>query len=177
MSSAAATSISMKISGPGAVNDSTIKAGEEVSVDLYIANDTVFTGFSIGFTIKSPSIKSITHIPDSGNGLNENGDIKGYNGWEDKSIWDFGGIFAVERDWDGQLPELLGFGGLCIKKDYLPHKLAKVLSFDMIVPDTGMITIDSSFFPPGGRWMFSAPPPGRAEEPQWGGPYSFRVIK
>jgi len=171
-----ATSVSMKISGPGAVNDSTIQAGKEVSVDIYVVNDTVFSGFSLGFSIKSPAIKSITHVPDSGNGLNENGDIKGHNGWQDKSIWDFAGILVVERNWDGKLPELLGFGGLCIKKDYLPHDLVKVLSFEIIVPEAGMITIDSSFFPPGGKWMFAASP-GPAEVPKWGGPYTFKVIK
>lgn len=177
VSSVLASSVSMKISGPGAVNDSTIKAGDTVSVDIYIANDSVFKGYSLGFTVKSPTIKTVVHVVDSGNGLNERGDIKGYNGWDDKSIWDFGGVFVVERDWDGELPEIVGFGGLSIKKIYEPHELAKVLSFEMIVPDTGVITIDSSFFPPGGTWMFSAPPPGRMEEPDWLGPYTFKVIK
>jgi hypothetical protein len=177
VSSVLAGSVSMKISGPGAVNDSTIKAGEQVSVDIYIANDTIFKGYSLGFAIKSPTIKTVVHVVDSGNGLNDRGDIKGYNGWDDKSIWDFGGVFVVERDWDGELPEILGFGGLSIKKLYEPHELAKVLSFELIIPDTGVITIDSSFFPPGGTWMFSAPPPGRTEEPDWLGPYTFKVIK
>lgn len=177
VSSALASSVSMGISGPGAVNDSTIKVGEKVSVDIFIANDTIFKGFSIGFTVKSPTIKSVVHVVDSGKGLNDGGDIKGYNGWNDKSIWDFGGVFAVERDWDGELPELLGFGGLCVKKKYESHDLAKVLSFEMIVPEAGEIIIDSSFFPPGGTWMFSSPPPGRAEEPDWMGPYTFKVVK
>lgn len=177
VSSVLASSVSMKISGPGAVNDSTIKAGDTVSVDIYIANDSVFKGYSLGFTVKSPTIKTVVHVVDSGNGLNDRGDIKGYNGWDDKSIWDFGGVFVVERDWDGELPEIVGFGGLSIKKIYEPHELAKVLSFEMIVPDTGVITIDSSFFPPGGTWMFSAPPPGLTEEPDWLGPYTFKVIK
>jgi len=177
VSPAAIPLVSMKLSGPGAVNNSTIKAGENVLVDIYIANDTFFTGFSLGFTVKSPMIKNIIHVIDSGNGLNENGDIKGYNGWQDKSIWDFGGVFTVEHDWDGELPEVLGFGGLCIEKQYLPHDLMKVLSFEMIVPDTGLITVDSSFFPPGGRWIFLAPPPGQTEEPNWLGPYTFKVVK
>jgi hypothetical protein len=177
VSSILASSVSMRISGPGTINDSTIKAGEKVSVDIYVANDSVFKGYSLGFTVKSPTIKTIVHVADSGNGLNDYGDIKGYNGWDDLSIWDFGGVFVVERDWDGELPEILGFGGLCIKKNYEPHDLAKVLSFEMIVPDTGEITVDSSFFSPGGIWMFSAPPPARAEEPDWLGPYTFKVVK
>ncbi|MFQ6008794.1 MAG: hypothetical protein ACE5K8_07590, partial [Candidatus Zixiibacteriota bacterium] len=170
-----AASVSMKISGPGVVNDTTIKAGEKVSVDIYIANDTVYTGFTLGFSITSPSIKSIIHVPDSNNGLNPNGDVKGHNGWEDASIWDFEGVFvSAKSDWDGQLPDLIGFGGVCFKNEYKPHDLMKVISFDMIVPDTGMITVDSSFFPPAGKWMFAGAPTGKTEEPKWGGPYNFR---
>jgi hypothetical protein len=172
-----AISVSMKVSGPGVVNDTTVKAGQPVSVDIYVANDTVYTGFTLGFSIKSPSIKSITHVHDSTKGLNQNGDVKGHNGWGDASIWDFDGVFSVESDWNGQLPDLIGFGGVCFKKEYRPHDLMKVLSFDIVVPDTGMITVDSSFFPPGGKWMFAGDNPSLTKEPQWGGPYKFKVIK
>ncbi len=177
ISSGWSSGISLKISGPGAVNDSTIKAGEKVSVDIYVANTDIYTGFSFGFKILSPTIKNIVHVTDSGNGLNERGDIKGYNGWNDKSIWDFGGVFPVECDWDGILPDTLGFGGLCVKKEYTPHDMMKVLSFEIIVPDAGKLTIDSSYFPPGGRWMFAPSPPGNIEEPKWYGPYIFNVVK
>jgi hypothetical protein len=54
VSSILASSVSMKISGPGAVNDSTIKVGEKVTVDIFIVNDTVFRGYSLGFTVKRP---------------------------------------------------------------------------------------------------------------------------
>jgi hypothetical protein len=173
-----AISVSMKLSGPGAVNDTTIKAGQKVSVDIYVANDTVVTGFTLGFSIKSPSIKSITHVYDSSKGLTEDGDVKAYNGWEDTSIWDFEGVFVSGKsDWDGQLPDLIGFGGVCFKNDYRPHDLKRVLSFDIVVPDTGMIVVDSSFFPPGGNWMFAGPPPDQIKVPKWGGPYKFKVIK
>ncbi len=169
--------VQVKISGKGAVNDSTIKAGEPVSMDIYIENDSLFTGFSLGFALTSPDIKKVIHVSDKGNGLNKNGDVKGYNGWQDKSIWNYGGVFVVERDWDGKLPELLGFGGLCIQREYKPHKLQKCLSFDLIIPTPGTITVDSSFYPPGGTWLFAAPKPGATQTPQWGGPYTYKVIK
>ena len=167
-----ATDVSMGISGPGAINDSTIKAGEKVSVDIYWANDHQPMGFTTGFKIVSETIKKIIHVPDSGNGINPRGDVKGYNGWEDRSIWDLQGVFVVERDWDGILPDTIGFGGAVVKKRYKPHPKQKVLSFDIIVPDTGILVIDSSFFPPGGYWKFG--PEGR---PTWAGPYRFRVVK
>ena len=175
--SAMAGSISMKLSGPGAINDSTIQAGKNVSVDIYISNDSIYSGFSFGFAFKSPDIKKIIHVSDSLPSLNENGDIKGFNGWEDKSIWNFGGVYAVENDWNGEMPELLGFGGLSIQQQYQPHDIQKCLSLNMMLPETGTITIDSAFYPPGGGWMFASPAEDGVHQPKWGGPYTFKVVK
>lgn len=173
VSSLSASSISMKISGPGAVNDSTIKSGEKVSFDLYVANDASYKGFSLGLKVTSPEIKNITHVSDKGNGLNTNGDIKGYNGWDDRSIWDLAGVFVVELNWDGLLPELIGFGGICKSMEYVPHKMDKKLSFELIIPDSGTIVVDSSFFPPSGYWLLTPP----STKPEWGGPYKFKVVE
>lgn len=168
-----AASISMKISGPGAVNDSTIKAGESVNFDIYMTNDAIYKGFSLGFEVSSPDIKQVTHVPDKGSGLNKNGDIKGYNGWNDRSIWDLAGVFIVEKDWNGLLPDLIGFGGVCKSMEYTPHKNEKKLSFEMTIPEAGTIVVDSCFFPPTGYWLFTPP----SESPEWGGPYQFKVVK
>jgi len=102
------TKVTLAISGPGAVNDTTIKAGEPVSVDIYWENgDDDRRGFTTGFKITSETIKNITHVADSGNGINDFGDVKAHNGWEGFSAWDFSGIRAVLIDWDGQLPDLI----------------------------------------------------------------------
>lgn len=173
-----AGSVDMRISGPGAVNDSTIKAGETVSVDIYCANDTLRTGFTLGFQLMSGDIKSVVHVADKGNGLNDNGDIKGHNGWQDKSVWDFAGVMTVERSWDGTLPDTIGLGGLSIKKGYYSEKVSKKMSFNIMVPEAGTLVIDSAYFPPGGKWLFSSPPRvAPAESPMWGGPYKFKVVK
>ncbi|MFQ5499181.1 MAG: hypothetical protein ACE5FH_05885 [Candidatus Zixiibacteriota bacterium] len=173
-----AASVRLEISGPGAVNDSTIKANEKVSVELWFTNDSIRTGFTLGFAIKSPDIKKVIHLADSGNGLNENGDIKGFGGWQDRSVWDLGGIYTVERDWDGQVPELIGFGGVCVKQRYKPHELEKHLSFDLVVPSPGTLVIDSAFYPPGGKWLYSSPVSIAAPvSPDWSGPYKYTVIK
>ncbi|MBU8934269.1 MAG: hypothetical protein KOO62_09710 [candidate division Zixibacteria bacterium] len=172
----AASEITMQLSGPGAVDDTTIKAGEPVSVDIFVMNDSLYTGFSIGFSVVSKDMKKIVHVTDSTGGLNENGDLKGYNGWNDKSIWNFG-LYTVEKDWDGVLPELLGFGGLCVQREYQPHESQKCLSFEVIFPEPGTVVIDSAFYPPGGRWLFAGPSPETAHEPIWGGPYKFKVVK
>ncbi|MBU0983611.1 MAG: hypothetical protein KKA42_07060 [candidate division Zixibacteria bacterium] len=165
--------IKMKISGKGAVDANTIKAGEPVSVDIYWSNDKEGRrGFTCGFKVTSKDIKEIVHVVDSGKGLNPRGDIKGHNGWQDASVWDFAGVWTPEVDWDGKLPDQIGFGGAVVKKQYGPHELTKVLSFDIIVPEAGTIVIDSAFFPPGGYWKF-----GSGEKMTWDGPHTYKVVK
>lgn len=168
-----AASVSLGLSGPGAVNDSTIKVGEKVSIDIILENDSVYAGFTLGFSLSSPDIAEVIHVADTAGGANERGDVKGYGGFEDRSIWDLAGLFVVERDWDGKLPDLLGFGGVCVKQRYNAHEKGKRMSFDLIVPEAGTLVIDSAFFPPGGNWMYSPP----AHEPDWDGPYNFKVVK
>lgn len=163
--------VTLAISGPGAVNDSTIKAGQPVDLDIYCANDKDRTGFSLGFAIKSPSIKSIKHVADS-TGMNETGNIKGHNAWDGKVVFDFD-IGANEIDWDGKLPDLVGFWGLCIKRVLPPLESTKAFSIRVIVPDTGILVVDSSYFPPAGSWLYAPP----AHAPAWSGPYSFKVVK
>ena len=165
-------SVSMRLSGPGAVNDSTIKAGEPVDLDIYCGNDKDRTGFSLGFAVKSPNIKTITHVADSGNGLNPTGNVKGHNAWEGKVVFDFD-IGANEIDWDGKLPDLIGTWGLCIKRVLPPMEPTKAFSIRVIVPDTGTLTVDSSYFPPAGSFLYAPP----AKVPAWGGPYNFHVVK
>ena len=145
--------IVLKLSGPGAVNDSTIKAGEKVAIEWHMSNKKPRRGISIGFKFTSPDIEKVVHVADSGNGINENGDVKGYNGWQDKSIFDLTGVLAAQKDWDGMLPDTLGFGALVVKNSYEPHEMTKTLSVDLIVPTPGTLMIDSTFFPPGGNWQ------------------------
>ena len=173
-STMAAGSISAKISGPGVINDSTIKAGEPFSIDIYMTNDTLRRGMSFGFKLTSDDIKQVIHVKDTVEHVrgNENGDIQGHNGWEDKSVWDFSGLLATETDWDGKLPDTIGFAGVVIKQRYEPHDLAKNISLDLIVNEPGVLVFDSSFFPPGGKWKYD-----NNEKPAWGGPYRFKVVK
>lgn len=168
-----AIDIDLKLSGKGVVNDSTVKAGEPFSVDVIITNDGNFKGFSFGFKLLSNDIESITHPADSGKGLNKNGDVKGYAEFADRSLFDLGGVYAVEKNWDGKFPELLGFGGISTKTFYEPHEAAKKLSFDLLINEEGQFLIDSSFFPPSGKWLFVPP----ESPPVWRGPYLFHVVK
>jgi len=169
------TTISAGVSGKGAVNDSTVIAGEPFSVDIYFANDSIQRAFTLGFKLTSDNIKQVVHVADSGKGLSTKGDIKGHNGWQDKSIWDFNGLFVVETNWDGALPDTIGFGGVCIKQAYNPHEKQKCISLELVVPTEGTLVVDSSFWPPSGIWVFAGDDQS-ARSPKWQGPYKFKVV-
>jgi hypothetical protein len=164
--------VEMKISGPGAINDSTIKVGEPLTFDFYFSNDTIRRGFSCGFRWLSDDIKTIIHVADSGNGLNDYGDVKGLNGWENKSVFDFTGILVSADDWDSNLPDTVGLVGIVLKKRWHPQALQKQIVMEMIVPEPGTLVVDSCFFPPGGEWMYD-----NEQSPGWGGPYRFQVVE
>lgn len=175
---ALAASISVELSGEGAVDPNTIRAGEPVTLDIYIENDEPRAGMTMGFRLHSTNIMEIVHVKAPGEGLNDSGDVKGYNGFGDASVWDLFGMFVVERSWDGKLPDTIGFGGVCNEQTYDPHEREKKLSFEIIVPEPGTLVMDSSYYPPSGIWMFSSRPNTiPSEHPEWEGPYKFQVVK
>lgn len=171
--------IKVKVSGVGAVDESTIKAGQKFFLDVYLSNDKPHKAMTFGLKLSSPDIKNVIHVADSGKGLTKNGDIKGYNGWQDKSVWDLGGVWISSiSDWDGKLPDFVGVGGATVKQRFQPQDFTKQLSFEMIVPEPGTLIVDSTFFPPGGKWKFSEKgESGQDEVPAWNGPYKFKVVK
>lgn len=180
------TIVSLGLSGPGAVNDSTIKVGQPVSVDIYWTNkDEDRRAFTTGFKVFSETIKSIKHWPDSGKsytlpdsskGISELGDIRAHAGWEGTNVWDFTGLRIISIDWNGTLPDTIGFAGLVVKNRYGPHDKKKVLSWAMVVPQAGTITVDSTFFRPGNQWVIIGPD-AKEVKPVWGGPYKFKVVE
>lgn len=180
---AMSSTVSIKLSGAGKVNDSTIKAGQKVSLDIYFDNEVPRMGLSLGFRIFSPdkSITTILHPADSGNGIEDSkggvrGDIKGYNGFEDKAIFNLLNK-AVITNWDGKLPDTMGIMTMVFGKIWKPQPVQKCYSIDIIVPTAGLIAVDSSFFPPGGRWMMVTEANKPEHFPTWKGPYKYKVVK
>lgn len=175
----AGNGIKLALSGEGVVNDSTIKAGQPVTVEIHFENDTTRSVFTAGFAITSPDIKTITHVKNADGSMVDSSHVKGYNGFEDKSVWDMTGLKVMEIDWDGNLPELLGFGGVAIRQGMQKQDWTKQISFDIVVPSAGTIVIDSSFYPPRNPWVFATPARAGGEPvyPDWYGPYTIKVVE
>ncbi len=171
--------VSMKISGPGRVDDTTIKAGQKVTFDVYITNEIDRQGLSVGFKFFSPdsSIKEIKHPADSGKGMeNTAGDAKAYGPYEGHTTFDIMNAFVTDN-WDGQLPDVAGFMAHIMKKVYKAHETTKAYSIDLVVPTPGTLAVDSSFFGAGGVWMMVTDPQMEPHQPAWKGPYTFKVVK
>ncbi|PWB74489.1 hypothetical protein C3F09_03925 [candidate division GN15 bacterium] len=179
VASGMAATVSMKLSGAGKVNDSTIKAGEKVSLDIYFDNEKPRMGLSLGFKLSSPdkSITTIVHPADSGKGLAPSaGDIKGYGIYANKSVFKVLNQ-PVLADWDGKLPDVMGFMTMVLKDPWATQPVAKNYSIDLIVPTAGTLVVDSAFFPPGGKWIFVTEANQPPDIPVWKGPYKFKVVK
>ncbi len=106
--------------------------------------------------------------------------MKGHNGWQNTDVWDFAGIWTPSPNWDGVLPDTMGFAGAVMGKRYNKHEAMKVLSWEMIIPEAGTLVVDSCFIPPGTVWQIIHQPAkdSRTEtKPSWGGPYVFKVVE
>lgn len=178
-----ATTISMKLSGPGVVNDSTVKAGQKVSLDIYSENNEEWQGITFTFKMTSPTIKKV-EFPSDSTGINERGNVHGFNGWQDKSIWDLF-VKVPEYELNGELPEVFGVGAAVVKNKYKSHPKQKILSFDVRFTETGAVIIDSTSIPGNGGSVWKVArsprvtPVGKeSQEPvKWNGPVRFKVVK
>lgn len=173
------TGVKITISGEGVVNDSTIKVGKPVTVEVHFANDTTRSVFTTGFKMTSDDVKTIKHVKDDNSIFLDSVWVGGYNGFQDKTIWDMTGLRVVPIDWDGNMPELIGFGGVAVRQGLPKQDFTKQFSWDFIAEQTGTIVIDSSFYPPRNRWIFATPERAGGEpvEPDWYGPYTITVIE
>lgn len=179
MASGMSATVSMQLSGAGKVNDSTIKAGEKVTLDIYFDNDKPRMGLSLGFKISSPdkSITTVVHPADSGKGLTPSvGDIKGHGIYADKSVFKVLNQ-PVLSDWDGKLPDVVGIMTMVMKGNWDKQPVQKGYSIDLIVPTPGTLVVDSAFFAPGGKWIFVTAAEQPPDVPAWKGPYKFKVVK
>ncbi|HSH00405.1 MAG TPA: hypothetical protein VLB27_10165, partial [candidate division Zixibacteria bacterium] len=101
--------------------------------------------------------------------------ILAFNGFEDKSIWDMGGLRTPVRSWDGSLPDTVLIGGVAMNKGLEPCKMTHFVSFALQADAAGTLCIDSAFVEPGGDWLFASTE--GSIRPGWNGPYCVTVVK
>jgi hypothetical protein len=164
------------LSGPGVIDDTTIAAGQPVTLEFHLTNDQNRRGLSMGFEISSDDIEKIVHVADSGNGMTPLGDIKAYNGFETNQYFDLKGLWININAWSGDLPDTVGFAGLNLRTVYPPHPLMKAFTCDIMVPTPGTLVVDSTFCRPGITWK-AFDMEEKEEYPTWHGPYNFKVVQ
>lgn len=177
--SAFAQSVGVQVGGEGVIGKDSVKAGSPFSLDIFMSNDTVQTGFTLGFKLSGKNgLKKVTpawstSMEDSA--FNAASNISAYNGFQDASVWDFGKLMKSVRSWDGALPDSILVGGIAMNSRWEPCDMTHYISFNFKSADAGTLCIDSAFIPPSGAWLYSNG--SGSTEPEWGGLYCVTVVK
>ena len=168
------SALRLEVSGEGAIGKDKIKSGVPFMIDVYASNGGDQSGFTVGFEFTGKDgLKSVVHVfdKDADSATYHLSSISAYNGFEDRSIWDLGGLQRRVDSWDGNLPDSALVGGISMNNVWKATAEKKYFSFEMIAVGSGTLCIDSAYIPPGGAWMFAPGP-----NPVWEGPYCFKVI-
>lgn len=96
--------------------------------------------------------------------------------------WDDGGIFIQPFSVDGSGIDTIGFGGFAIFDPGVPGGFDDVPFTLTVGPIDEMyegyqLCLDSTFYPPGGRWVWSFRNEPYEIVPDWGGPYCYTIRK
>ena len=166
----------------------------------YIALDSIAGGYYSGDTVivNQPVrfVFRLVYTPGDGSGIT--GSTNGFQVWTKKNgsytnnftpitydtlpitwsnIYD-GGVFMDPRGVDGIGKDTVGFGGFAMFKpgfqDGFNSLVWWVETTPLAVGDT--LCIDSSFYPPGGTWLWSTNGPLGAFAPGWSGRACFVVV-
>ncbi|HOD66770.1 MAG TPA: hypothetical protein PLR32_00550 [candidate division Zixibacteria bacterium] len=154
----------------GLVADGQIQAGKKITFHLRFTNKTGLpvAGFANGFRVYSPD------------GATWGTTVADTTGLMPKGLMD-GGMFITTFGISGSGADTVGFGGFRILKDGLPDGWSDVPATITIGPIPASmvgktVCLDQSFFPPGGYWLWSLEDQVE-NEPDFGGPYCFKIVK
>ncbi len=155
-------------------------------VDGLYATDSIYAGIPITFHIRFTNNTSKTILASTcGLKVYSPDGIKwdttyGYRDEETmpSSVYD-GGHFINTFSLTGSGADTVGFGGFKIKGTGMPDGFDKVVYYVQIGPiakkySGKKICVDSTFYPPGGAWLWSLPQ--ESFQPTWYGPYCYTVV-
>ena len=125
------------------------------------------SGLTHGFKVFSPD------------GANWNTTSGSFTDAIDENMYD-GGRFVQTFSVTGSAYDTIGFGGFAIQSDGVPDKFNSVAFAIQVGPinpsyNGKTICIDSSFYPPGGVWLWALPADNPVE-PDWDGERCFRIV-
>jgi hypothetical protein len=154
----------------GLSGEGTIHAGQPVTLYFRFINKSGLnvTGLSHGLKIYSPDGATW------GGARADTTDKMG------KLVFD-GGVFFNPMNVDGKAVDTIGMGAFRIQKSGLKDGYDEVTMYLTIgpIPESAIgktICVDSTFFPPGGAWLWSLEKQ-RNTYPSWDGPHCFKVTK
>jgi hypothetical protein len=150
--SAFAQPAEVQISASGVIFADDIN-GLDGKVGLGFTYDFLVEARTTAGTQNGATLGFVIYSPDGANG-NLVHDIAMGADWGGTTYWDLpSGILTL--DVDGTLPEQILTGGATIAKGFNSAVYVPVLTFQIDMIDSGVVCIDSMFFPPAGEWVMT----------------------
>ncbi|MBU8934825.1 MAG: T9SS type A sorting domain-containing protein [candidate division Zixibacteria bacterium] len=157
--------ITVELSGPGAGPGNTINCNQPVTFNINLDNTTgeFIQGMTNGYRIYSPD--GATWQPPISD------TVGGLGAYLD------GGVFINEFSIDGMGADTIGLGGFYMFTNGIPpgyNETVMTITTQVSCVDSGFtLCIDSSFYPPVSKWLWSTS--GGNVYPSWGGPYCYDI--
>jgi len=153
----AANQVNFQISG--GVDDS-LRVGVPATIDIYLENDYVIYGMSLGFKIWSPdgAFWNWTNVGGLGATTGCVTTVP-YSRLGDGSVFNMTGFDVIEYDVDGVSPDMIMCGGVANEGGIPTGPLEHMYSMHFeplacLYPTIRTICIDSAFVPPSGAFVF-----------------------
>jgi hypothetical protein len=176
-----AVDIDMALSDDYTDEHDTLYLGGAYQFRVWIGNDWVLGGFSLGFCITSDDGVTWQWVsrPDGRGSLQAVAVYPGSRlGYPDGSALDMTNLLVTETNVDGISPDTLMAGGVAMNVglDTGPPEPMYGMHFSVVdmAGDVGQICIDSTFVPPSGYFVF-IDPFGQPPRPDFRGPFCWPV--
>jgi len=163
----------------------TMLSGHDYQVRIWIENDATIMAMTMGFLLMSGD-GAAWQWQSQSSGYGPSAAITVVSGcrmYPPDSIWNFGGLYVIEKDFNGASPDSILLGGVNshVGRGLSPGSLQHMVSFHFkaLAPGSSMATlcIDTSFIPPAGFWKWDLG--GQVVYPtvSWGHPTKCWVIR
>ncbi len=136
--------------------------GSKVKVVWSAQTEVQQSAATLGFVLYSPDNPGMLVEWSKSGGSNDSIFVP-LNSWVGTSVWSLGGPAAF-TDIDDVLPEQFMLGGIALFGGFQSDTLLDVFMAELVFDDTGVVCIDSAFFPPSADWRM-----GTTGPPTWGG--------
>ena len=166
-----------KTTAAAVADGDTIPGGDALELQIFVANDTVMGGLSLGFVFESEDAGLTTTWDAQVDGYGASDAVTVVVGSRNDPVSETIDFFNItESDVDGNIPDSLLIGGASMMGDGMavgPYDHTYSVHFTpggaLAAGEFKQLCIDSSFVPPAGEFLFVSEPSGMTWPPGFSG--------